>query len=192
MKYANLIAVLAMAGLSACASAKTPALSSGERYRADGLVSEEYRLGGGDKVHLTFFNEPQLSGDFVVDSEGKLSLPLIGGLPVMGKTTLEVARMVEHDFKVRNYILDPKVSLEVSTYRPYFILGEVRQPGQYPYNSGLTAWNAIATAQGLTPRAKKTLVYIRRFGEAAEVPYVLSPDLRVWPGDTIRVEERLF
>ena len=82
--------------------------------------------------------------------------------------------------------------MQVETYRPFFILGEVRSPGQYPYMAGLTALNAIATAEGFTPRASKKTVLIRRFGEQYEQSYVLTPDLRIWPGDTIRLAERFF
>jgi polysaccharide biosynthesis/export protein len=90
------------------------------------------------------------------------------------------------------YLREPKVSMEVVTYRPYFVLGEVKTPGQYPYSNGLTVTNAIATAAGFTPRADKKVVFIRRSGEAEEKPFRLTPDLRVYPGDTIRLAERFF
>jgi len=80
----------------------------------------------------------------------------------------------------------------VITYRPFFILGEVAKPGQYPYAAGMTVLNAVATADGFTPRAKKTRVFIRRRGEEGELEYTLTPNLRVMPGDTIRVGERYF
>lgn len=192
MKIWNLTAIAMALCLSACANAKTVVLSSGDRYRSDGLLTEEYRLGAGDKLRVIVYNEVQLSGEYVVDSQGKLSLPLVGDLDVQGKTSIEVARQAEGLFRSRNYLLNPRVSIEVSAFRPFFVVGEVHKPGQYPYVAGLTVWNAIATAEGLTPRAKKTVVYIRRFGEAAELPYRLTPDLRVWPGDTLRINERFF
>lgn len=178
--------------VSACAGAKSVVLSSGDRYRAGGLATEEYRLGAGDKLRVVVYNEPQLSGDYVVDSQGQLSLPLVGVLDVQGKTSKEVAKAAEDEFRKHNYLLAPRVSVEISAFRPFYIVGEVRKPGEYPYVAGLTVWNAIATAEGLTPRAKKAVVYIRRFGEAAELPYKLTPDLRVWPGDTLRINERFF
>lgn len=192
MKIWNLTAIAMALCLSACANAKTVVLSSGDRYRSDGLLTEEYRLGAGDKLRVIVYNEVQLSSEYVVDSQGKLSLPLVGDLDVQGKTSIEVARQAEGLFRSRNYLLNPRVSIEVSAFRPFFVVGEVHKPGQYPYVAGLTVWNAIATAEGLTPRAKKTVVYIRRFGEAAELPYRLTPDLRVWPGDTLRINERFF
>lgn len=178
--------------LAACTGTGQPVLSSGDRYRADGMITDVYQLGAGDKVHVIVFNEPQLTGDFVVDSAGQLSLPLIGSTDVQGKTVTEVSTLAQNAFRDRHYLINPQVSVEVTTYRPFFIVGEVRMPGQYPYVAGLTVWNAVATAQGLTPRARKKVVYIRRFGEAAELPYTVTPDLRVWPGDTVRFGERYF
>jgi polysaccharide export outer membrane protein len=167
-------------------------VSSGERYQAGGLLTEAYKLGGGDKVHVSVFNEPQLSGDFIVDSAGNLSLPLIGPTPVQGKTVGEASSAIEAAYLTDHFLRAPRVSAEVTVYRPFFILGEVRMPGQYPYVAGLTAMSAIATSQGLTPRARKTTIYIRSFGQDSEQVFALTPDLRIWPGDTIRIAERLF
>jgi polysaccharide export outer membrane protein len=80
----------------------------------------------------------------------------------------------------------------VVTFRPFYILGEVAQAGQYQYASGLTAMNAIATAKGFTPRANREIVQIRRQGDSKEINYRLTPELRIFPGDTIRVGERYF
>lgn len=174
-----------------CASNGIAPISSGERYISLQSQTETYPLGAGDKVRVTVFNEPTLSGEFSVSADGDLALPLIGNIPALGKTTNDVAALVQTAL-ANGYLRDPKVSMEVVTYRPFFILGEVRSPGQYPYASGMTVINAIATAEGFTPRAKKKTVLIRRFGEAAEQEFVLTPDLRVWPGDTIRLTERYF
>lgn len=177
--------------LAACAKSGPAPISSGDRYVASRELVETYELGAGDKVHVTVFNEPQLSGDFSVSSDGKISLPLIGDVTVVGKTTAAAAKDIQARL-AEGYILDPRVSMEVATYRPFFILGEVRAPGQYPYSSGLTALNAIATAQGYTPRAKKKTVLIRQFGEQYEQEYLVTPNLRVRPGDTLRIVERFF
>ena len=150
-----------------------------------------YHLGAGDKIRVLVYNEPQLGGDFSVGTDGEMSLPLIGNVPVAGKTIEQVSRDVQARL-ADGYLRDPRVSMEVQTYRPFFILGEVRAAGQYPYLSGLTAMNAIATAQGYTPRAARRTVRIRRFGDQYEQEYVLTPDLRILPGDTIRLTERFF
>jgi polysaccharide export outer membrane protein len=183
--------LLSAAALAGCGGSGIPPVSSGERYVSAPEFSEQYRLGVGDKVRVSVYNEPQLGGEYAVGSNGELSLPLIGTVVVGGKTPEQATALIQAGF-ANGYLRDPRVSLEITAYRPFFILGEVQKPGQYPYLNSLTVVNAIATAEGFTPRAKKKTVMIRRFGEQAEVEYVLTPDLRVWPGDTIRLTERYF
>jgi polysaccharide export outer membrane protein len=177
--------------LAACSHGGPAPTLTGERFAASADPTESYKLGVGDKVRVTVFNEPSLSGEFSVGADGKMSLPLVGDVTAQDKTPPQLAVIVQ-GLMANGYLRDPKVSAEVITYRPFFILGEVKAPGQYPYVSGLTVMNAIATAQGFTPRAQRRTVYIRRSGAAAEEAFHLSPDLRVWPGDTIRLGERYF
>jgi polysaccharide export outer membrane protein len=183
--------------LSACAEkGDGPVLSSGDRYSdptdaAAARVVQEYQLDAGDKVKLTVYNEPTLSGEFTVSSDGKVALPLIGEVPARGQTVAKLAADARARF-ADGYLREPKVSGEVVEYRPFFILGEVAAPGQYPYAVGLTAMNAVATAKGFTPRANRDVVQIRRQGETKENNYRLTPELLVFPGDTIRVGERYF
>jgi len=183
--------ILAAMSLAACSTTTGTVVSSGERYAVNDQLDETYPLGPGDQVRVTVFNEPTLSGDFFVAGDGELSLPLVGNVPAGSKTTKDVAadyaRLLSD-----GYLRDPRVSMEVITYRPFFILGEVAKPGQYPYVTSMTVLSAVATANGFTPRAKKSKVYIRRRGEEGEVEYELTPNLRVLPGDTIRVGERYF
>ncbi|RYD68063.1 MAG: polysaccharide export protein [Sphingomonadales bacterium] len=159
--------------------------------RSQPIVEQEYVLGVGDKVRVIVFNEEALSGEFQVSAAGSIALPLIGEVSAVGRTTLMLSAEMQKLY-AEGYLRDPKVSVEVVTYRPYFILGEVKTPGQYPFSNGLTIMNAIAAATGFTPRADKKIVFIRRSGEATEKPYALTPDLRVYPGDTIRLAERFF
>jgi polysaccharide export outer membrane protein len=183
--------------LPACAEKGAgPVISSGDRYiGAASTASNDpvlsYRLGEGDKVKMTVFNEPTLSGEFTVGAEGTLSLPLIGAVPARGRTIEEVAGDARARFG-DGYLRTPKISAEVSLYRPFYILGEVSAPGLYPYSVGLTALNAVATAKGFTPRATRDVVQIRRQGEAVETSYRLTPELLVYPGDTLRIGERYF
>lgn len=191
MAKAWFMALLTVA-LAACGGgAGLAPISSGERYAVDSEFGEQYKLGTGDKVRLSVYNEPQLGGEYSVAANGEISLPLVGNIAVGGKTPDAAARVVQAAF-ADGYLRDPRVSLEVTTFRPFFILGEVQSPGQYPYVNGLTVVNAIATANGYTPRAKKKTVMIRRFGEQAELEYEVTAQLRVWPGDTIRLKERYF
>nr|WP_258043033.1 polysaccharide biosynthesis/export family protein [Sphingomonas sp. NBWT7] len=167
-----------------------PILASGDRYAAADIASD-YRLGVGDKVRMTVYNEPNLTGEFWVNPDGTLALPLIGSVPARGMVVADIARDATTKF-ADGYLRQPKVSMEVITFRPFYILGEVSAPGEYPYASGLTALNAIATAKGFTPRANRDVIRIRRQGEANEVNYKLTPELVVHPGDTIRIGERFF
>lgn len=188
----KIVSVVALAmAVGACAKSGPAPISAGDRYAANASFDESYPLGAGDKIHVTVFSEPQLGGDFSVSGDGVIALPLIGNITAAGKTTTETARTVQ-EMLANGYLKNPRVSVEVINYRPFFILGEVKAPGQYPYVNGLTVTNAIATAQGYTPRSRRKYVLIRRFGEQVEQEYILSPNLRVLPGDTIRLAERYF
>jgi len=150
-----------------------------------------YQLGNGDELRLSVFGEPSLSGDFVVDGSGNVSLPLIGTVNVDGLTVEEFQAKVDRRLR-DGYLNDPQVSAEVTSYRPYYILGEVNQPGEYPYTSGLTVLNAVATAQGFTYRANEKAVFIRTAGSQKERKVRLTSTTQVKPGDTIRIGERIF
>lgn len=183
--------LMTCAVLSACA---TPTVSA--PVAADDLVGgagtgQDYHLGVGDKLRVIVFNEESLSGEFQVSADGTVSLPLIGAVRAMDQTPSALSATIRAQL-AQGYLRDPRVSVEVLTYRPFFILGEVKTPAQYPYVNGLTVVNAIATAGGYTPRAQRKIAYIRRAGEDQERAYKLTPDLIVRPGDTIRLGERLF
>ena len=177
-------------GLFAGGCASAPLGGAGDGTAED-RVLDDYRLGAGDKVRVTVFGEPSLTGEFQVSSAGKLSLPLVGDLQASDLTVAEFQRSVEVSLR-NGYLLDPRVSAEVLTYRPFFILGEVGSPGTYPYAAGLTVLNAVATAGGFTYRANTGRVFIRRAGGSAEESFALTSRTRVAPGDTIRIGERLF
>lgn len=154
-------------------------------------VIPEYRLGSGDKVRVIVYGEEALSSEFYVSSAGNISLPLIGEVSAMGLTIGQLQAAIAAKLS-DGYLKDPKVSAEVLTYRPFYILGEVNRPGEYPYTSNLTVMNAAATAQGFTYRADRKKVYVRRAGETTEQPYPLTSTTPVAPGDTIRIGERFF
>ena len=183
--------VLGLAVLVAACAGTGAVAPPGDRVNPSADILEVYHLGVGDKVRLMVFDEPGLSGEFAVGPNGMLSLPLIGDVAVVGKTIEDVSETVQTRL-ANGYLRDPKITMEVTAYRPFYILGEVKSPGTYPYVSGLTVLNAIATAEGFTPRANQNIIFIRRMGEEKEVPYKLTPDLRIFPGDTIRLGERYF
>lgn len=186
-----LISGLFLATLSACSTTPGEVISVGPRYDVVAADMDVYKLAAGDKLRVTVYDEPTLSGEFTVGSNGTISFPLIGDVIANDKTSNDVAQTIQARL-ANGYLRDPQVSAEVTGYRPFFILGEVNSPGQYPYAAGLTALNAVATAQGFTPRASTKVAYIRRAGGVEEQAYELTPDLRILPGDTIRIGERYF
>ena len=167
------------------AAEEKPAVSQAERTVGD------YRLGVADKIRMIVFNEPTLTGEYIVSASGSVALPLIGDVPASGRSTADLQADIERRFKT-GYLRDPHVSIEVLSFRPYYILGEVIKAGEYPFSTGLTVLNAVATAQGFTYRANTHYVFIRSPGQARETRYPLTSVTPVQPGDTIRVGERFF
>jgi len=149
-----------------------------------------YKLAADDKVTITVFGEEALTGTFLVGSDGNISYPLLGSIPAKGLTLAQLTQQLTT--RLGSAIKNPRVSADISEYRPFFILGEVNRPGQYPYRTGMTVNSAVATAGGFTYRANEKRVLIQHFGEAGERRYELSPGLPVLPGDTVRVGERYF
>lgn len=152
----------------------------------------DYKLGAGDKVRVIVYGETDMSGEFLVPSDkGMISFPLIGDVQAGG---LDVGQLQDEiEAKLRDgYLKDPRVSIEVLNYRPFYILGEVTKPGQYPYTTGLTVLNAVATANGFTYRADTKHVFVRHANDATDMELPLTSETPVAPGDTIRIKERFF
>lgn len=151
-----------------------------------------YRLNAGDRLRVMVFNDATLSGSFAVTGDGNLSLPLIGNLPVRGKTIEETQQLIRARL-AEGYVNDPRVTLEVENYRPFFILGEVARPGQFPFSDRLTVPQAVAVAGGFTNRANQRVIFVTRADDPTERKVdVRSVTAYVMPGDTIRVGERYF
>jgi protein involved in polysaccharide export with SLBB domain len=150
-----------------------------------------YRLGSGDKVRITVFNEETLSGEYEVDGSGTLNLQLIGAINVLGRSVPEVTAVIVSKLK-EGYLQNPSVAIEVLNYRPFYVLGEVKAPGKYPYVSGMTVLNAIALAGGYTYRGKKDRAMVIRASDAAKTEQRVAPNDVIMPGDIIRVPERIF
>ncbi len=151
----------------------------------------EYRMGSGDKIRVITFGEEALTGEFSIGGSGMVSLPLIGEVKAAGLSVPEFQSQVEAKLK-EGYLKEPRVSVEVLNYRPFYILGEVEKPDTYPYTNGLTVVNVVATAGGFTYRANTKKVYIKRADSSVEQEFPLSTSTLVAPGDTIRVGERFF
>jgi len=181
-------AVIALTGCqsSAPASSRTTDVDSiGQREIG------EYRLGASDQIRITVFGEPELSGEYLLDGTGTVSLPLIGEVTALDLTIREFEGAIAQRYS-DGYLRDPRVNAEVMNYRPFYILGEVRTPGEYPYTSGLTILNAVATAGGFTYRANDDVILIRGADDDQEQRVRLDPSTPILPGDTIRVIERFF
>lgn len=150
-----------------------------------------YRLGSGDALRMIIYGEDKLSGEFRVSDSGMIALPLIGDLKAAGQTVDELTQMVTAAYSA-NVLRNPRIAIEIMSYRPFFILGSVGKPGQYQFIPGMTVRQAIATANGYTPIAKQKVVMITHWGEAEEKSYRLDAATLVRPGDTIRIPERVF
>ena len=150
-----------------------------------------YRLGAGDKMRIIVFGEPDLSGEFFVDDGGSVDLPLIGDIPAGGSTVGEFEQKVVARFN-DGYLRDPKVSIEVLNSRPFFIIGDVKNGGEFPYKGGLTVQDAVAIAGGYSYRANVKVAFIRRAGSDHEVKVDLSQRAAIFPGDNVRIPERFF
>ncbi len=177
--------------LAACGSTGATQGARELEPAAQAQVTSAYKLGSSDKLRVTVFGHPDLSGEFEVDGTGLISLPLIGQKTALGLSTSALEQSITETL-ASGYILDPRVSVEVINYRPFYILGEVGDPGEYPYTNGLTVQNAVAAAGGFSYRANKRVVYIKSIDSDREIAYELTPGTVVKPGDTLRIGERIF
>lgn len=179
-----LIAGLAFA-LAACSGYRQPPTAFHE------VLTQPYRLDSSDGLRIIVFGQEDLSNTYTVDQAGYIAMPLIGDVPARGMTVKELANDIEK--RLRNgYLRDPDVSVEVETYRPIFVMGEVSNSGQYPYVAGMTVQNAVATAGGFSARGEQGSVDVTRQinGEIISGRVPITDPIR--PGDTIYVRERFF
>lgn len=176
---------------AAAQMANTPAdkTTTGDRMQPQ---SSSYRLGPGDRVRIVVYGEKDLSGEYSVDGSGMLSFPLIGQMSAAGLSADALARAIQSRLSP-DYLRDPNVSAEILTYRPFYIVGEVKTPGSYPYVSGMTVLNAVALAGGFTYRARDDKFYLNRTADGGGKEQLdATPDSKVEPGDVITVRERYF
>lgn len=154
-------------------------------------INQTYKLDSGDRLRINVFGQPDVSGEFEIDSSGAINYPLLGPVQAKGETVESLTKVI-HDRLDANFIADPRVNVEVVNFRPFFILGEVNQPGQYPYSAGLTVRQAVALAGGYTRRASSSGIDLIRQTEKGPVTYDVTEDSVLLPGDTLEVPRRFF
>jgi len=150
-----------------------------------------YRLDAGDKLRVVVYGQEGLTNTYAIDASGSITMPLIGQVSARGRSPASLAG--EITAKLRNgYIREPSVAVEIEAYRPFFILGEVQAPGQYPYVPNMTVESAIAIAGGFSPRARRDSVTITHTEASGAARYVVPLGTSLGPGDTVFVGERWF
>jgi polysaccharide export outer membrane protein len=167
------------------------AVAGGYAPAAYSRANADYVLGAGDKLKLNVFDETDLSGDYTVDGSGYVRLPLIGQVRAAGYTAQQLEGAIGSAL-AQGYLKSPRVSVEVSTYRPFYIIGAVNRPGEYPYVNHMNALNAIALAGGYTPTAVESVIYIRREGSNQEMRMGTDRSTQIYPGDVVRVNNTVF
>ena len=181
---------LAMFVLAACDSDPTPIVPTAAA--GGGSPGDSNKLGPNDRLRITVFGQPTLTGEYTLDGNGVLAFPLIGNVPANGVTTNQLEQAIAAKLKP-DYMVNPNVSAEIVTRRPFYVIGEVQKPGNYPYVSDMTAVNAIAMAGGFTRRARKNDFYIRRLDKDGKMVRIeANAGTVLQAGDTLEVRERVF
>lgn len=154
-------------------------------------ASGPYRLASGDRLRVIVFGQDNLSNIYAVDGSGRISMPLIDSVEAQGRTTQQLEKAIEARLR-SGYLREPKVSVEVDTYRPFFVLGEVTNSGQFPFVNGMTVQTAVAIAGGFTPRGQRSTAEVTRQIDGQLVTATVPITYPVQPGDTIVIKERWF
>ena len=198
-----LLVVLAAFSLTDCARRQAayapagygtggPYVAARPAYAAQGMAFEQpYNLDTGDRLRISVFGQEGVSNSYLVDAAGYVNIALIGPVPARGLTAASLAQAVTARLQ-DGYVREPHVSVEVEAYRPFYILGEVNAPGQYPYQPGMSVETAIAIAGGYSPRADKRNASLTRAVNGAPIKNKVPLQTPLRPGDTVNVTERWF
>ena len=184
--------LLALALLGAgCAGGDLGPVSDSDQKALALAATASPRLQAGEKIRITVYGETSLSGDYQIDPSGFVSLPLAGTLQAAGLTQSELEQALSKKFR-SEYLKNPKVTVSITEFKPFYIIGEVEKPGAYPYTSGLNVLSAIAIAGGTTYRASKSTILIQHPGEAGLHEYPATAATPILSGDIIKVPQRYF
>jgi len=150
-----------------------------------------YKLDAGDKLRVVVYGQEGLTNTYAIDAGGSITMPLIGSVPARGRTPAGLAAEISAKLR-KGFIREPSVAVEIESYRPFFILGEVAAPGQYPYVPNLSVESAVAIAGGFSPRALRDRVTLTHVDSSGSIRAVVPLGTPVSPGDTVQVGERWF
>ena len=150
-----------------------------------------YHLDAGDRLRVVVYGQEGLTNTYAIDAGGSITMPLIGSVPARGRTTAGLAAGISAKLRA-GFIREPSVAVEIEAYRPFFILGEVAAPGQYPYVPNMTVESAVAIAGGFSPRARRDSVTVTHTDASGTARFVVPPGSPISPGDTVLVSERWF
>jgi polysaccharide export outer membrane protein len=150
-----------------------------------------YHLDAGDRLRVVVYGQEGLTNTYAIDAGGSITMPLIGSVPARGRTTAGLAAGISAKLRA-GFIREPSVAVEIEAYRPFFILGEVAAPGQYPYVPNMTVESAVAIAGGFSPRARRDGVTVTHTDASGTARFVVPPGSPISPGDTVLVSERWF
>jgi polysaccharide export outer membrane protein len=213
--HAAILCLLAALALSGCARRSGPVAAVQPRSDLDSLAYGQpygsgprvavayaaapmpatydaaYRLDAGDKLRVVVYGQEGLTNTYAIDAGGAITMPLIGSVPARGRTPAELASAITARLR-SGYIRDPSVAVEIESYRPFFILGEVAAPGQYPYVPNMSVESAVAIAGGFSPRARRDRVTLTHTDASGSSRYVVPLGTPLSPGDTVFVGERWF
>ncbi len=182
------VCLLILPVLTACGDSAPP-VTEAERKALEAEAAAPPQLQAGEKIHVTVYGEPSLSGDYQIDPSGLVSLPLAGTVKAAGLTQQQLEQALTTKF-ASGYLKDPKITVGISEFRPFYIVGEVEKPGAYPYTGGLTVLSAIAIAGGTTYRANQSKVLIQHVGDDSMREYNTDSPIPILPGDIIQVPRR--
>ena len=185
---------IAVFALAACDSDPTPIVKATENAHLASTSGgdPDYRLGANDRVRIIVFGQPTLTGEYTLDGNGVLAFPLIGNVDANGQSPNQLQKAIASKLDP-DYLRNPSVSAEVITRRPFYVIGEVQKPGNYPYVTDMTALQAVAMAGGYTYRARQNNLYLKRLdANGRMVRVAATPETKIQPGDTVEIKERYF
>jgi protein involved in polysaccharide export with SLBB domain len=185
----RVLIIIASTAVGACNGVTPPA--STEEAPTGSISPSEYKLANGEKVRIVVSGEDKLSGEFTVDPAGNIAFPLVGKVRATGLSARELEESLGSKLKGR-YLVNPRVFVEVLSHRPFYVMGEVRNVGEFAYRPGLNVVTAILLAGGYGSRASTSFVYIKRASGGEEREYPAQAGVLIFPGDIIRIPERYF